>query len=296
MDKIASFKLFNSFKTSRFLGRLASLATLGFIACSTSAYAAPDMYLEDSILSRVNWQVEPYVGADAFTRVMRYKSEPTHPFQEHLDTFQPFVGVRLHKYFGVEVGYQQSEKGTKERFFGPGEAPMFFGGGPMQLTNVADWLGRFDINTTTEIKGWNIGLIGFYPICGNKTELFAKVGYSNLDIDTAYRFDIRLDNLLAGGVANFSDMAYDKLHDDAGMIHLGVGIKHSFTHRVGGRAFINYEKTARLRLDSSSAFFNRVNTEANNFALGSTTGRNDSIRIRPRDSWSVGVGAYYTWK
>lgn len=261
---------------------------------STTAYAKDQAY-EDSFISKVNWQIEPYIGADAMTRVMRYKDEPTHPFQEHLDTFQPFVGLRLHKYFGVEAGYQQSEKGTKERFFHPNETPEFFGGGPMRLEDPGIWFTRLDINTTTAIKGWNFSLMGFYPIFKDKTELFAKVGYSDLDLDTEYRIDGRMGDP-ANLIASRADFDYGHLHDGTGMLHLGLGVKHAFSHNIGGRVFVNYDRTVRLDLDSRTLLFDQLNEAAVNGFVGADVNRSGSINIKPHSSWCFGVGLYYTWR
>jgi hypothetical protein len=274
------------------LGQLASAALLSLVAYHTTC-AAHDLDYHDSFASRINWKkVEPYVGADAFVRKMRYKDEPTHPFQENLDTFQPFVGVKLNKYFGVEVGYQRSEEGTKERFFNQNESPSFFGGGPLLLEDPGNWSARFDLNTTTKIKGWNFGLMGFYPICNDRTELFAKLGYSKLDLDTEYRFDVTGRDG-AGGVA-FSDASYNHLHDKAGMLHLGLGVKHNFFHNIGGRIFVNFERTDRFHLNSSTTLFNELAVVQ--AALGAPNTRSDIIRIRAHNSWSTGAGLYYTWK
>lgn len=275
------------------LGQLASAALLSFVAYHTTC-AAHDLDYHDSFASRINWKkVEPYVGADAFVRKMRYKDEPTHPFQENLDTFQPFVGVKLNKYFGVEVGYQRSEEGTKERFFNQNESPQFFGGVPMRLNDPL-WSANFDLNTTTKIKGWNFGVMGFYPICKDRTELFAKLGYSKLDLDTDYRFDTRVSNP-AGAFPDLGEIEHGALHDKAGILNATLGIKHAFFHNIGGRAFVSYERTSRLHLHSSSDFFDRLDAFVTDPAgiNGAGINRTDIINVRAHSSWSLGVGLYY---
>lgn len=290
--RIASlFKL----SSAAFLSSVIGAATV--LAISPAAQAK-DQFFQDGFLSEVNWQVEPYIGADAMTRVMRYKNEPTHPFQEHLDTFQPFVGVRLHKYFGIEAGYQQSEKGTKERFFGPNDAPVFFGGGPMRLIDpTPPWNIRLDMNTTTEVKGWNVGVLGFYPIYKNKenkTELFAKIAYSDLSLNTEYRLQAVLaDNqIINSGVMA---QGYGHLHDSTGVFHFAFGVKQAFTHSLGGRAFIHFDRSARLKLDSRTevpALLDAFNALG---VGGLSVNRTDIINIRPHNSWTIGVGLFYNF-
>lgn len=278
--RIASlFKL----SSAAFLSSVIGAAT---VLAISPVVQAKDQFFQDGFLSNVDWQVEPYIGADAMTRVMRYKDEPTHPFQEHLDTFQPFVGVRLHKYFGVEAAYQQSEKGMKERAFFPNQMPAFFGGGPLLLAVPGPNEVLLHLNTTTMIKGWNLALVGFYPICKDKTELFAKVGYSNLSLNTEYRFDATI----LTSAERVSD--YGNLQDDTGMFNLALGLKHSFSEKIGGRLFVSYDRTSRLHLDSKTAIISLLQT----YAPGTAGGRGDNVNIKPHNSWLAGVGLYYTWK
>jgi hypothetical protein len=269
------------------LGQLASAALLSLVAYHTTC-AAHDLHYHDSFVSRINWQkVEPYVGADAFVRNMRYKDEPTHPFQENLDTFQPFVGVKLNRYFGVEVGYQRSEKGTKERFFNQNESPSFFGGGPLTLnggpgpTNYT-----LDIMTTNMVRGWNFGVLGFYPICPKTTDLYLKVGYSKLRQDAEVRFSAVEESL---GVFAVAANDYHHFHDKAGMLSLSLGLKQKFTHNLGGRVFINFDKTSRLKDHSDSLLLQTMST-------AQASSRGGSLDVRTHNSWGVGVGLFYSWQ
>lgn len=280
--RIASFfKLSSAAFLSSIIGAVSVLGV-------SSVAQAKDQFFKDGFLSEVNWQVEPYIGADAMTRVMRYKNEPTHPFQEHLDTFQPFVGVRLHKYFGVEVGYQQSEKGTKERFFDQNQSPVFFGGAPLPLSNVPVGGGddfTLDLMTTNVVKGYNIGILGFYPLCPNKTDLFVKFAYSRLSLDTELRFsNIQAALGPISGTAN----DFHHLHDKTGMFSLVLGIKQNFSSNFGGRVFINFDKTSRLKNQTESLLISSMEA-----TLGSTRG--SAITIKPHNSWGVGVGLFYSW-
>lgn len=282
------------------LSSAALLSTvIGAAVLSSSAYARvtqeKDHFFKDGFLSEVNWQVEPYIGADAMTRVMRYKNEPTHPFQEHLDTFQPFVGVKLHKYFGIEAGYQQSEKGTKERFFDGNQKPAFFGGVPMNLLDPGVYEISLDLNTTVAIKGWNVGIVGFYPINKDKTELFAKIGYSNSDLDTEYRFNAPVIDPGISVLPVRIGSAFGHLHDNAGMLHLSLGVKHAFSNNFAGRLFIDFERTARLRMNSRTLLFDQLSEVFGLPAGNADINRDGSISINPHNSWSFGVGLLYTW-
>ena len=246
--------------------------------------AEPSSYSDYSFFSGVNWQIEPYVGADAAIRNMRYKDEPTHPFQEHLNTFQPFVGLRLHQYFGIEAGYQQSQKGTKERFFNKNEMPMFFGGQALLLSDggVTDF--NLDLLTSNTTKGWNVGVVGFYPIVRDKTDLFVKLAYTNLSNDITFRFILR-------DPTDTSFPEYHVLHDKTGMTSLTLGVKQQFTHHLGGRFFVNMDRTSRLHYENSGLKLGELVkgqiVESN---------RESGIFIRPHNSWTMGVGMFYSWK
>ena len=233
------------------------------------------------------------MGADAAIRNMRYKDEPTHPFQEHLNTFQPFVGLRLHQYFGIEAGYQQSQKGTKERFFNENEKPMFFGGQALNLNyGVGVGLFNLDMQTSNSVKGWNIGVLGFYPIIKDKTELFGKIGYSNLSLDLEYFLTVNQRDTTVGNIASRS--FYHHLHHSTGMLTIGVGIKHAFSNKIGGRFFVNFDRTGRLHVDSNIGIDQQVSD-----VLGvapAAVVRGDQVHIKPHHSFSTGVGLYYTWK
>lgn len=272
--------------------KLSSAAFLSSVIGAASVLAispiaqAQDQFFKDGFLSEVNWQVEPYIGADAMTRVMRYKNEPTHPFQEHLDTFQPFVGVKLHKYFGIEVGYQQSEKGTKERFFDQNQSPVFFGGGPLLLTGGGTQY-TLDLLTTNTVKGWNIGVLGFYPICQNKTDLFLKLGYSNLSHNTELRLNNVQDVLGAVGV---SGNDYHHLQDDIGVFSATLGLKQNFSSNFGGRLFINFDRSSRLKQHSESLLLKEIDDATGPNRVGS------HIAIEPHNSWALGVGFFYLFK
>lgn len=278
--RIASlFKLSSTAFLSSVIGAASSLAF-------SSVAHAKDQFFKDGFLSEVNWQVEPYIGADAMTRVMRYKDEPTHPFQEHLDTFQPFVGVRLHKYFGIEAGYQQSEKGTKERFFDQNQSPVFFGGAPLPLNNGGGGaIYTLDLMTTNVVKGWSLGILGFYPLCPKKTDLFLKIGYSDLSLDTELRFSNIGD---AVGVSGVGENDYHHLHDKTGMLSLMLGVKQNFTSNFGGRFFINFDRSSRLKNQTNSLLIAEIDN-----AIGSNRG--SSLSIKPHNSWGLGVGAFYSW-
>ncbi len=262
--------------------KLSSAAVLSSVigaAVLSSAAHAHDQFFHDGFLSEVNWQVEPYIGADAMVRNMRYKNEPTHPFQEHLDTFQPFVGVRLHKFFGIEAGYQQSEKGTKERFFHDTTSPAFLGGGPLDLSAPF----TLDLNTTTQIRGWNFGLMGFYPICKDTTEIFAKIAYGRLALDSEISF--RADQGAFGLLADNTFYEYQQLHRRTSMAQVVLGVKQMFNHHFGGRMFVGYDRTSRIKLDSDSVILDFIDPI-----------RTGTIKIRPHNSWNYGVGVFYTWR
>lgn len=278
--RIASlFKLSSAAFLSSVIGAASSLAF-------SSVAHAKDQFFQDGFLSEVNWQVEPYIGADAMTRVMRYKDEPTHPFQEHLDTFQPFVGVRLHKYFGIEAGYQKSEKGTKERFFDQNQSPVFFGGGPLPLNNGGGGaLYTLDLMTTNIIKGWGLGILGFYPICHEKTDLFLKMGYSDLSLETELRFSNVSDAL---GAVSAAGNDYHQLHDKTSMFSFTLGIKQNFASNFGGRFFVNFDRTSRLKNKSNSLLIAEIDN-----AIGSNRG--SDLFISPHNSWGIGGGLFYSW-
>ncbi len=271
--RIASlFKLSSAAFLSSVIGAVSVLGV-------SSVAQAKDQFFKDGFLSEVNWQVEPYIGADAMTRVMRYKDEPTHPFQEHLDTFQPFVGVKLHKYFGVEVGYQNSEKGTKMRLFDQLQAPQFFGGGPLDLIFNDQTLG---IDTTAIVKGWNLGVVGYYPICKEKTSLFLKMAYANLHVNQEIRFMVGPSR--GGALGLDSGLDFVSLHDSTGMLSIVIGLKHNFAQHFGGRIFIGMDRTSRIDLDGAAVMLGAIDAV-----------RGTRVHVEPHNSLNYGVGIYYNW-
>lgn len=230
----------------------------------------------DDLLSGDSWMFQPYVGVDLFDRFMDFNDDDSvDMFRDHYPSGKLFAGVKLHRYFGIEGGYQTSIERTQRRFFTSSQSPVLFGGSPLDLPGFQgdDLL----VDTWTQIDGWNIDLVGFIPICEDVTEVFIKLGYSSLTLDQKVTF--------------WADPASHLIEhlqwsEEEGMFSATIGILHAFTHNFGGRIFVTWDGTSELDSQNYSVVLNTLDPN----------GRGGAITVDPEDSWSFGVGLFYAWR
>lgn len=155
-------------------------------------------------------EFKPYVGLDYVYSmtdldVKIANADVSEYLEDDLNAFAVSVGAKLHKNFGVEAFYQQSEDGEKK------------------------WPGE---KTTTNYKAYGVDFVGYFP-AHEKIELLGSVGVGYYDAEAKYNGD-------AFAALNINSV---KLDDSGLGYRLGVGAQYNFTENWGARVMARYVDT-----------------------------------------------------
>ncbi len=193
--------------------------------------------------------LSPYLGVDAQIRHMPFQKDfGGNVLKKNYPQGNFFAGLRL-DYFGLEAGYTVSKKkhGTRNNVngapvFGVAPAPL----GPLELSTTQIH------RATSRIHGWNFNLMGYLPIfCPeNHVELVGGVGISQFK-HRAHR-TLSATSVFEGDVPGTTDIELDVVNTHfnkrKAVLRLTGGIQHMLTDCFGIRALVNWENTAKLRI------------------------------------------------
>lgn len=175
----------------------------------------------------------PYIGVDAQSRDMKFEDAfGGNIFKEHYPQYDVYGGIRLFRYFAINVGYQESK--TKDRTAILGDGDTYLG------ILIPAGFGTEAHYTEAKIKGAHLDLVGFLPICPRlDVDILASVGVvrnklSLTDIQTA------ADNI---ALPQPIVQTYDDKDTHA---RVSLGIQKTFYQRVGIRALVTWEDTSRF--------------------------------------------------
>lgn len=128
------------------------------------------------------YNVRPYIGLDLSKSKVKFGNLGLHEklnLKEDLEdsylSFTAVAGMRLNKYFGIELFFQQSEEKKKA---------------------THDY-GDFWVGFETKFNAYGIDFIGYAPFSQN-AELLAALGFGN------YNFDVNMANTTMAGIEQFS--------------------------------------------------------------------------------------------
>lgn len=202
--------------------------------------------------------VNPYFGFDLQNRNMGYKAEAAKFFKKDLPQISLFLGSRFHDNFGVELGYQQSQKKKKDTTLNPGDINI---GGEAVGAN-------YQFSSKTKTQGFYVSVQGFFPVemISKDLCLFGGIGVTRLKIKS----DRVLNSL--NGVPYRRSQSFSN-NNSKYLMRLTGGAEYYLTSNMGFRASLVYENTSKLK--------------------PGVTGLNKSVVIKAKDSIIYGLGAFY---
>lgn len=219
-----------------------------------------------------DWGMKPNLGIDVGIKNQSFNSSfgEEHFRQDYPET-NIYFGIKFHPYIGIEAGYEYMYRQERLQYYNIGfgvlgSAPTLPGG-----------LDQRVFNSDVHGQGWNVSLLGFWPICPRtKTELTLALGlaWQKLYYSTA----VALDSDPATPLAMWSS-------DTRAMFRAGVGIRQMITKHFGSRLQVFWEDTSKL-----SATF-PIPVGQGGVLIPTTPA--DNYTVRPRDNYSVLLGFFF---
>lgn len=220
-----------------------------------------------AVASIMDWDLVPYVGADAQWRRMDYKKDfGQNLTKKNYKQGNLYAGLKFNEYVGVEAGYEST--GTIKRNATVIATNMFGTTFPGAIAGQSlEW------NTRSKISGFHGNLIGFLPISDDYClKLFGSVGIAQLKARTrATATTLNGIPLIPNIVLNFTKRKW--------VPRLSLGLQHMFYEQFGLRATATWENTARLKMSSRDQ-----------------SGGTRIYSAYSRDSVTLGVGLFYNFK
>lgn len=217
------------------------------------------------------WEFKPYVGVDASLRNVSF--EPSFG-REHFRHDYPdtnfYLGTYMHKYLGLEGGYEHSYRQNKNQFYNDSAAVLGFTG------NLG--LGNQLYISDASLGGWHINLLAFWPMLPSTT-ITGTLGVAWLKMKFETTF---VQNQVAPGFPANRPALWET--DSRALIRVGLGVRHMITEHFGTRLQWTWENTSQLEatipvgVDSNGSIF--PNILQNNYT------------VYPKNSHLFGLGFF----
>lgn len=198
-----------------------------------------------------------YVGADVGIRDMKFQPAYGGSVYKSHDYPQAgaYLGIMGNEYIGLEAGYEASRGRTHTTHL-PAHT-IFFG---------ATFPSPLIMKTVARVRGFHSSIIGSLPVFDNKDlKLIMSVGFSNLHI----RLENTVTQIKASPVQIRGILCQSKI-----VLRLMTGLQYTCTDRLGIRANVRWENTARVR-----------NIEA-------IRSNNSPFKARAKNSFGYGLGVF----
>ncbi len=224
-----------------------------------------------------DWYFKPYIGADVGVQHLDFKENfgGSH-FKENYAVTNFNLGVNLHDYVAIELGYESMHEREQTRYYPNGSASILGYTGFSTPGNG----GQLTMNKV-DGGGFNASLVLKYPICP-KTEVMAFVGaaWNRLAYQTALVSD---DGIVVPNVL----VSWESDREAVG--RFGVGIKQMLTDKLGGRLVYMYESNTSLdaTVFPGSIAFNQ------NGRVGVAGNPPDEFTAKPDGSHMFMAGLFY---
>lgn len=180
--------------------------------------------------------LKPYLGINAELRHMGYKKGfGTNLFKQDLPQANLYIGLKFSDWFGVELGYKQTDKKSKTAANGEG---IFELGRPIPIgaTNVSE--------NTVQIKAPYINLIGFLPVCDEyPLQLFGFFGVTRMSVKLKFQRTKLDEEVLTASVREF--LVRDFSHRRT-IVQVGTGLQYGIFNCLSVRTQIGWENTAKF--------------------------------------------------
>ncbi|MBS0288970.1 MAG: hypothetical protein JSS07_02885 [Proteobacteria bacterium] len=192
-------------------------------------------------------------------------------FTDHYPYTNIYLGLKFNPYVGIEGGYEHIYRQDEKTFY------------PVLNGVTVPVLGFFSPLNTDPVfylsdmfsKSWHLNLVGYWPICPNKTDLMASIGIAWLKmyIDTV----AISDPTVATEVVRFAS-------DNKALARATIGIKQMITQHFGARLQFLWENTSKIE----AATFVPLPLGV----LEPTTGQ-DNYTVKPKNSYGADIGFFF---
>lgn len=215
-----------------------------------------------------NWQLEPYVGADAQVRQTFFvRDYGNNLFKERVPQGNFFIGTKIHEYLGFELGYMTAFSAHRNAVF---ESPTSLPGRDEPIDPGEKLL----YTTTSKIDGINANLMFFIP-ANEKNNFIIGLGVARL---RAYFKIIQTgDETRAYTPAEIAHESPEFVRKKC-VAQAKFGIQHKLTQNLGLRALVGWENTKKFKTFTPKAMLDGIG---------------DKYKLRLRDSFNCGLGI--TW-
>lgn len=179
-----------------------NVAAQTYISDAQAAKYAGDSYIDGrgSIARQMSQKLGIYAGVD-YSRSMVSYDQVSFPFKENLNGGNIYLGLPLMEKLDLEIGYNQTERGTDTYAGGLGETEV-------QLRGVtADLVGNLPINSDNTVQ--LLGAVG--------------VGGYRLDVSRGLKNGVMLEG-----------------QDDDVAVRFGLGAQVQLTDTLGVRGMVRY--------------------------------------------------------
>lgn len=234
-------------KLKRLLRRLKNKFLFPFISITGIALSSISYAIEgdDSL--------DFYAGSELNIRRMRFKKNFGNkifkdPFYKELNVF---IGRKINKYLGLEVGYELSNTKVQSKNIQNGS--FLFG------CKLIDTCPGFDSITNTirsrsKIEGFNISLMGLLPIAHEeKLNLIGSIGLCHLKSNTTFTLtEVGETNIVLSDELNIPVQRIarteSKYKDNIVTIKASTGVQYLTTRNFGIRGLVTWENTHKIKI------------------------------------------------
>lgn len=180
-------------------------------------------YIQDSY--NRNRVIRPYIGIDGFYSDFRFAEQqgfalerPGTYFKDNSFGLAGIVGVKFHKYFGIEGFYRRTFEESK-------------------VTRIAESdsssTAVYDVEGKTLLSAYGADLLAFLPI-ENQLDLLASVGVGQYTFKTTIKDQISIASIYNNYIAN-------KKTDTTGL-RIGAGLQYNIKEELYMRGMVRFVK------------------------------------------------------
>lgn len=196
-------------------------------------FATVVMLAASSSLAAMQWQFDPYVGADAQWRRTNYRAGfGNNLFAHTFPEGNVYGGFKFHEYFSLEGGYEVARSRTRMSILTTGDIAA---GMP-----ISEIFSPVIYKSKAKFQGPHFDLVGYYKPCEEyTTQLIGSVGVAILK-GTFERRTIQYHD-------NISSSVVRTMSNNKSVLRLAGGLQYLFTECWGFRGMVGWENTAKIK-------------------------------------------------
>lgn len=217
-----------------------------------------------------DWGFKPNIGVDVGMQKQSFENGfGEEHFRRHYPNTNFYIGTKMFKYLGLELGYEHMYRLDEHRHYYPLQPVLGFFH-PVGSNDDRVYFSH------AHMKGLHASLEGYLPICKRtKTDLTATAGISWLKMyyDTL---------MVSNGFAATPPVTWES--DTRAVPRLGIGIRQMITDNFGVRLQAIWEDTSKLEATTP------VSQEQGLRSI--PTLPTDNYTVKPKDSYIFNLGFF----